>query len=67
MYFPGDYNLRERVEVEQGGSPYNALSTFNIRITKDHLTIETTSTGPIGGLSCEVLLYFNWSHRWSQL
>ena len=26
-----------------------------------------TSTGPIGGLNCEVLLYFNWSHRWSQL
>ena len=26
-----------------------------------------TSTGPTGGLSCEVLLYFNWSHRWSQL
>ena len=25
------------------------------------------STGPIGGLNCEVLLYFNWSHRWSQL
>ena len=25
-----------------------------------------TSTGPIGGLNCEVLLYFNWSHRWSQ-
>ena len=24
-----------------------------------------TSTGPIGGLNCEVLLYFNWSHRWS--
>ena len=23
------------------------------------------STGPIGGLNCEVLLYFNWSHRWS--
>ena len=21
-----------------------------------------TSTGPIGGLNCEVLLYFNWSH-----
>ena len=26
-----------------------------------------TSTGPIGGLNCEVLLYFNWSLRWSQL
>ena len=26
-----------------------------------------TSTGPIGGLNCEVLLYSNWSHRWSQL
>ena len=26
-----------------------------------------TSTGPIGGLSCGVLLYFNWPHRWSQL
>ena len=25
-----------------------------------------TSTGPIGGLNCEVLLYFNWSHRWSR-
>ena len=25
------------------------------------------SIGPIGGLNCEVLLYFNWSHRWSQL
>ena len=26
-----------------------------------------TSTGPIGGLNCEVLLYLNWSHRRSQL
>ena len=26
-----------------------------------------TSTGLTGGLNCEVLLYFNWSHRWSQL
>ena len=26
-----------------------------------------TSTGPIVGLNCEVLLYFNWSHRWYQL
>ena len=26
-----------------------------------------TSTGPIGGLNCEVLLYINWSHRWFQL
>ena len=26
-----------------------------------------TSTGPIDGLNGEVLLYFNWSHRWSQL
>ena len=25
------------------------------------------STGPIGGLNCEVLPYFNWSHRWSHL
>ena len=27
-----------------------------------------TSTDPIGGLNCEVLLYmyFNWSNRWSQ-
>ena len=24
-----------------------------------------TSTGPIGGLNCEVILYFNWSHWWS--
>ena len=24
-------------------------------------------TGPISGLNCEVLLYFNWSHRWSKL
>ena len=24
-----------------------------------------TSTGFIGGLDREVLLYFNWSHRWS--
>ena len=39
--------------------------TFKVRI--DHLTIESTLTGPIGGLNCEVLLYFNWSHRWSQL
>ena len=23
-----------------------------------------TSTGPIGGLDCEVLLYFNWSHMY---
>ena len=22
-----------------------------------------TSTGLIGGLNCEVLLYFNWSHK----
>ena len=26
-----------------------------------------TSTSPIGSLRCEVLLYFNRSHRWSQL
>ena len=24
------------------------------------------STGPMGGLNCEVKLYFNWSYRWSQ-
>ena len=29
--------------------------------------IYSTSTGPIGGLNCEVLLYFNLSHRCSQL
>ena len=29
--------------------------------------MQTTLSGPIGGLICEVLLYFNWSHRWSQL
>ena len=26
-----------------------------------------TSTGPIGGLNCEVLLYLNWSLGWSQM
>ena len=26
-----------------------------------------TSTGLTGGLNYELLLYFNWSHRWSQL
>ena len=25
----------------------------------------STSTGPLCGLNCEVLLYLNWSHRWS--
>ena len=43
------------------------VSIVRFYCTSTGVRFYCTSTGPIGGLNCEVLLYFNWSHRWSQL